>query len=424
MQQYIEDRRARVAAAWNLTNEIVLIASGELIPVPGGADQCLPFLPHTEYRYIADHDEPGCIVAYDPKSGWIEFRPPVEEPERVWEGREPVEWANDLRPMTEFAAWLDARKDCPIANLGATLPGIPGDAALTDAVRVKYFHARRPKDAVEIERIRRAVAATVAGFQRMGDVIRPGITERQIQVELEAEFFRHGGTRTGYNTIVGAGTNAAVLHFTPGDRVVGDDDLVLIDAGAEIDGYTADVTRTFGAKGKLSGFRKDLYDVVLNAQKKGVERCKPGAEFRDIHLAAARDLAEGLVALGILKGDVDNLIERDAHALFFPHGLGHLVGLGVRDASGYLPGRERSTRFGLSALRIDLPLQPGYVVTIEPGLYFIPALLKDDARREKFADCIDWTKVYGALDIGGVRIEDNVLITPDGNENLTIAIEK
>lgn len=424
MQQYIEDRRTRVAKALNLTNEIVLIASGELIPVPGGADQCLPFLPHTEYRYIADHDEPGCIVVYDPKSGWVEFRPPVEEPERVWEGRQPFEWTNDLRPTTEFPAWLAARSGRPIANLGATLPGITSDAALTDAVRLNYFHARRPKDAVEIERIRRAVAATVAGFKRMRDVIRPGVTERQIQVELEAEFFRHGGTRTGYSTIVGAGTNAAVLHFTPGNRVVGEDDLVLIDAGAEIDGYTADVTRTFGAKGKLTGFRADLYNVVLNAQKNGVERCQPGAEFRDIHMAAARDLAEGLVELGILKGDVDNLVERDAHALFFPHGLGHLVGLGVRDASGYLPGRERSKRFGLAALRVDLPLQPGYLVTIEPGLYFIPALLKDEARRTQFADCIDWAKVDGLLDIGGVRIEDNILITQDGYENLTIAIEK
>lgn len=424
MQQYIKDRRSRVAAAWNLSNEIVLIASGELIPVPGGADQCLPFLPHTEYRYLADHDEPGCIVAFDPKSGWVEFRPPVEEPQRVWEGRQPFEWTEDLRPTTEFDGWLAARGNRPIANLGCELPGVASDRPLTETVRIALFHARRPKDAVEMERIRQAVDATVAGFRRVREVIRPGVTERQIQVELEAEFFRHGGTRTGYSTIVGAGTDAAVLHFTPGDRVVGEEDLVLIDAGAEIDGYTADVTRTFGAKGSLSGFRRDLYDAVLRAQKAAVERCGPGVEFRDIHMAAGRDLAEGLVQLGILKGDVDNLVERDAHALFFPHGLGHLVGLGVRDASGYLPGRERSTRFGLNALRVDLPLEPGYLVTIEPGLYFIPALLTDEARRTQYADCIDWGKVDGLLDIGGVRIEDNIFITPDGYENLTVAIEK
>lgn len=424
MQQYMKDRRSRVAAAWNLTNEIVLTASGELIPVPGGADQCLPFLPHTEYRYLADHDEPGCIVAFDPQSGWAEFRPPVEEPQRVWEGRRPFDWTPDLRPTTEFESWLAARKNRPIANLGCDLTGIATDRALTDSLRTALFHARRPKDAVELERIRRAVDATIAGFKRVRDVIRPGTTERQIQVELEAEFFRHGGTRTGYGTIVGTGTDAAVLHFTPGARAVGEDDLVLIDAGAEIDGYTADVTRTFGAKGVLTGFRRDLYDAVLRAQKNAVERCKPGTEFRDIHMAAGRDLAEGLVGLGILKGDVDNLVERDAHALFFPHGLGHLVGLGVRDASGYLPGRERSKRFGLAALRIDLPLEPGYLVTIEPGLYFIPALLTDDGRRNQYADCINWTKVDGLLDVGGVRIEDNILIKPDGYENLTIAIEK
>lgn len=424
MEKYLDARRQRVAAAWNLSNEIVLTASGELIPVPGGADQCLPFLPHTEYRYLADHDEPGCIVAFDPQSGWCEFRPPVEEPERVWEGRQPIEWSEAIRPMTEFDGWLASRSSRPIASLGSVLPNINIDSELTAVIRECLFQARRPKDDVEMNRIGRAVAATVAGFRRAREVIRPGVTERQIQVELEAEFFRHGGTRTGYNTIVGAGSNAAVLHFTPTDRAVGKDDLVLIDAGAEIDGYTADVTRTFGAQGEPTGFRRDLYQVVLSAQKAAVERCAPGVEFRDIHMSAARDMAAGLVELGILKGNADDLVERDAHALFFPHGLGHLVGLGVRDASGYLPGRERSQRFGLSALRIDLPLDVGYVVTIEPGLYFIPALLTDDARRTQFVDCIDWTKVDGLLDVGGVRIEDNILITKDGYENLTVGIEK
>src|SRR5439155_10565808 len=117
-------------------------------------------------------------------------------------------------------------------------------------------------------------------------------------------------------------------------------------------------------------------------------------------------------------------VERDAHALFFPHGLGHLVGLGVRDASGFLPGRPRSKRFGLAYLRMDLPLEVNYVTTIEPGIYFIPALLQDPQRRETYADAVNWAKVDTLLDVGGVRIEDNVLVTERGAENLTAGIAK
>ncbi len=424
MNNYLTERRARVAKAWNLTNEIVLCHGGELIPVPGGADQMFRFVPDTEYRYLADHDEPGCLVAFDPQSGWVEFRPPVLEAERVWEGRPPFDWSEAIRPMTEFDGWLAARQTRPVANLGARMPKISSDDALTAKVREALMQVRRPKDDVETARIRAAVDATVAGFRRASEYIKPGVTERQIQVELECEFFRHGGDRPGYNTIVGTGTNAAVLHFTPSKRVVGEDDLVLIDAGAEIEGYTADVTRTYFAKGKPEGFRGELYHAVLSAQKTAVEKCKPGKEFRELHLETAHDMAASLVGLNILTGDVDNLVERDAHALFFPHGLGHLVGLGVRDASGYLPGRKRSTRFGLAALRIDLPLDVGFVVTVEPGLYFIPALLTDKRRREQYRDAINWPRVDELLDIGGVRIEDNLLITPDGNENLTVAIPK
>jgi len=424
MSNYLTDRRARVAKAWNLTNEIVLCYGGELIPVPGGADQMFRFVPDTEYRYLADHDEPGCLVAFDPQSGWVEFRPPVLESERVWEGRPPFDWSEAIRPMTEFDSWLTARQNRPIANLGARMSKIRCDDAATAQVREALMQVRRPKDDIEIARIRAAVAATVTGFRRASEYIKPGVTERQIQVELECEFFRNGGDRPGYNTIVGTGTNAAVLHFTPGKRVVGEDDLVLIDAGAEIEGYTADVTRTYFAKGKPEGFRGELYHAVLSAQKAAVEKCKPGKEFRELHLETARDMTASLVELNILTGDVNNLVERDAHALFFPHGLGHLVGLGVRDASGYLPGRKRSTRFGLAALRIDLPLDVGYVVTVEPGLYFIPALLTDEKRRTQFHDAINWSRVDELLDIGGVRIEDNLLITPEGNENLTAAIPK
>ena len=125
-----------------------------------------------------------------------------------------------------------------------------------------------------------------------------------------------------------------------------------------------------------------------------------------------------------MRGNAEALVEQEAHLLFFPHGIGHLVGLGVRDASGTLPGRPRSTRASLKNLRMDFPLAPGYVVTVEPGLYFIPPLLNDPARREKFRDCVAWDKVTPHLALGGVRIEDNVLVTSGAPEVLTAAIPK
>ncbi|MBX3394528.1 MAG: aminopeptidase P family protein [Phycisphaerae bacterium] len=423
MSDYLIKRRERVASALNLSDEVLLVGAGEPVPIPGGADQTYRFLPHSEYRYLADRATPGAVVAFDAADGWVDFLPPVTEAERVWEGREPFEWGA-ARPLAELGGWLAVRRGRPIVNLGCHVPGIFGDVSTAAAVRERLTQARRPKDAVELERIRRAVAATAAGFQLARKSIRPGVSERQVQVEMEAEFFRQGADRTGYGSIVGTGSNAAVLHFEPSRRKIAPGELVLIDAGAEIEGYTADVTRTFGAEGLPSGFAGDLYGVVLKAQIEAVSRCRAGAEYREIHLAAARDMAAGLVEIGVLRGDPGELVDRDVHAMFFPHGLGHLVGLGVRDAGGYLPGRQRSTRFGLAYLRIDLPLEPDFVVTVEPGLYFIPAILNDPERRRTFGDAVNWPLVDKHIQIGGVRIEDNVLVTDGAPEVLTRGIEK
>ena len=137
---------------------------------------------------------------------------------------------------------------------------------------------------------------------------------------------------------------------------------------------------------------------------------------------ASRRAKVQLVSLGILVGSPSSLVERDTHALFFPHGLGHMVGLGVRDASGYLPGRTRSTRPGLSMLRTDLPLEQGYLMTVEPGIYFIPALLRDSALRERHRDAVRWDRVDALQDFGGIRIEDDVLVTDDAPDILTAMI--
>jgi Xaa-Pro aminopeptidase len=345
--------------------------------------------------------------------------PDVTEGERIWEARE----QESGEPLGAFSAWITARRERPIAQLGAPLTGLRADEALTARVRESFTHARRPKDALELSTMRRAATATAAGYAHVAPLIVPGSTERMLQIEIEAGFFRHGATRTGYGTIVGTGPNSAVLHFEPTFRAAREGDFVLIDAGAEVDRYVIDVTRTFVA-GPPSAFQRDLYEVVLAAQQKAILRCIAGAEWRDIHLQCAVDMTAGLASLGLVRGNAESLVEQEAHLLFFPHGIGHLVGLGVRDASGTLPGRARSTRTSLKSLRLDLPLAPGYVVTVEPGLYFIPALLNDPKRRDRFHDCVRWEKVEPHLGLGGVRIEDNVLVTSGAPEVLTAAVPK
>jgi Xaa-Pro aminopeptidase len=214
-----------------------------------------------------------------------------------------------------------------------------------------------------------------------------------------------------------------VLHYEPSARAVRPNEFVLVDAGAEIDRYMADVTRTFVA-GTPSAFQRDLYQVVLAAEERAIARCIPGVEWKELHLATAVELVRGLVAMGVMRGVPESLVEQDAHTLFFPHGLGHMVGLGVRDGSGLFPGRKKDARSSLRTLRMDLPLAAGYVVTVEPGLYFIPPLLNDPARRARFHDSVNWTLVDAHFDLGGVRIEDNVLVTTGAPEVLTKAIPK
>lgn len=420
MTTAIDLRRSRTATAWALTDELVLVAAGEPIAIPGGADQTYPFLAHPEYLWLTGHAHIGAVLAFDARSGWVDFVPPVTEAERVWEGHA----ERGGTPIAELAAWLAARRGRPVVVLGAGLPGVRGDAARAEALRIALLHARRPKDALELELMRAAAAATAVGYARAVPIMRPGVTERGVRIALETGFAEGGGDGVGYDTIVGFGSDAAVLHFAPTSRVLAAGEPILIDAGASVRRYIADVTRTYRAGGPEDGFFRDLYSLVLAVEERAIAGCVAGAEWRDLHMAAARQILEGLIALGFLRGAADALLERDVHALFFPHGLGHMVGLGVRDASGYLPGRVRSTRPGLSALRTDLPLEPGYTITVEPGIYFIRALLTDPVRRERYADCVVWDRVDARLDWGGIRVEDDVLITTSAPEVLTRAIPK
>ena len=213
-------------------------------------------------------------------------------------------------------------------------------------------------------------------------------------------------------------------YFEPGDRIVKSDDLVLIDAGGSIFGYTADVTRTYPAEERFTPKQQAIYDLVLAAESEGISKCRIGTEWHDVHRAAAAVLAQGLRDLGILKGEIDGLLDSGAIALFFPHGIGHMTGLGVRDVGGHAPGRGEVQPCCGVRVRIDFPLEENFLMTVEPGIYFVPAILDDPVKRERFQDSVDWESLNAWRSVGGVRIEDNVLITASGPHVITAEIPK
>ena len=474
----LERRRRAVADAWDLGDEVVLVGAGEPVPVPGRRDRMYPFRSHSEYLYLTDRERPGGVLAFDPHEGWVDFVTPVTRDERLWEG---ATGEQEGRPASELEAWLDERRGRRIACLGApvrkdrlrkilgtlsgrerrvlemrygldgqtlrtldevgrafsvtrerirqienqslkklrglTVAAVAADDALVTDLRYALNHVRRRKDEVELHRMRAAERATAAGFAAVQPLLRPGVTERAVQIELEAEFFRSGADFLAFDTIVGGGPNAAVLHFPPSARAFREGDLILIDAGAEYRGYASDVTRTYAASGTFTREQSELVAIVRRAGLAATARCTPGAEWRDVHRTAALVVAEGLVDFGLLRGDPESLVERGAQSLFFPHGIGHMVGLGVRDAGEALKGRPERDEF--PKLRMDLPLLAGYVVTVEPGIYVVPALLDDADFRERYRDAVDWDRAESMLDFGGIRIEDNVLVTEHAPEILT-----
>jgi Xaa-Pro aminopeptidase len=224
----------------------------------------------------------------------------------------------------------------------------------------------------------------------------PGAFEYELEAALLHVFRRRGSSGPAYSPIVGGGSNATVLHYVRNDQKLAEGELVLIDAGCEVSGYASDVTRTYPVGGRFSGPGRELYEVVLAAQSAALERCRPGATLPEIHAAAVRVLVEGLVALRLLDGNVDELIAREAYRTYYMHGTSHWLGLDVHDVGSYrVDGEPRR-------------LEPNMVFTVEPGLY----VSKDDEQADP--------RFRGI----GIRVEDDVVITADGHENLTAAIPR
>jgi Xaa-Pro aminopeptidase len=245
---------------------------------------------------------------------------------------------------------------------------------------------------------------------------------------MEAEIIA-AGCNTAYGSIVTV--HGEVLHNERHDGLLGAQDLLLADVGAETpEGFAGDVTRAWPVSGRFSATQRAVYEVVLASQLAAIAAVAPGVRYLDVHRAAGLALVEGLIALGVLRGDAKELYARGAAALFFPHGVGHLLGIDVHDMedlgdrAGYAPGRERATAPGDRYLRLDRDLAPGMCVTIEPGFYQIPRILSRPEELGELESALNRSELSRFSDVRGIRIEDDVLVTATGSEILSQAVPK
>lgn len=405
-------------------NGIALLSSAPA--APRNRDVEFPYRQDSDFHYLTGFDETDAVAVIAPgrKEGeFILFCREYDETKAIWTGKHAgLEGAREI---------YGADESFPIGKLGELLPDLMEgrrsvyypigansvlDRQVMEAVNALRGRARaggRPpeefivlesllhemrlhKRPEEIQVMRKAAEVSVEAHKRAMAACRPGMYEYQIEAELTHEFMRHGLRYSAYPSIVAGGTNACVLHYTQNSDVLRDGDLLLIDAGAEFGNYASDITRTFPVNGQFSEAQKKLYELVLDAQSAAIEQVRPGNSWIAPHEAAVRVLVKGLAKLGLLRGQVNKLIRDEAYKPFYMHRTGHWLGMDVHDVGDYkVDGDWRK-------------LEPGMVLTVEPGLYIAPTVLDVDVK---------WRGI-------GIRIEDDVLVTEKGCEVLTRAMPK
>ncbi len=288
---------------------------------------------------------------------------------------------------------------------------------------------RSIKEKVEIDEIEKAVEVAYEMHVMAMRMCKQGVREQDIFGTIEGiALSKSGGT--SFPIILSI--NGQTLHNHSHGNILKKGKMMVTDAGAETSlHYASDITRTTPVGGKFSQQQKDIYEIVLKANTESINATKPGLSNRDLHFMACKIIAAGMKDLGLMKGDVDEAVAAGAHALFMPHGLGHMMGLDVHDMEalgedyiGYNDEVKRSNQFGTAFLRFALPYKPGHVFTVEPGCYFIPELIDMWKAEGKFKDFVNYSKIESYMPIGGIRIEDDVLITEKGHKVLGKPIPK
>jgi Xaa-Pro aminopeptidase len=420
-----------------------LIVSGFARPRNFAAN-LYPFRADSHFLYLVGQPIEGAALLLDP-AGDVLYAPRPDPEEELWTG--PMPTLEDLaeragvatRPIDEIAVpegtltlpaqdWEGAFFQSDL--LGREIAPGSGPELMDDQLELAeaLIDLRLIHDAAAIAQLRQAARATEAAHRAGLTATKPGKREAFVRAAMEAAFVAWG-YQPAYNPIVTR--HGEVLHATRHDGELAEGDLLLADVGAETpEGWAGDVTRTWPVSGRFSTTQRELYTAVLDAQRAAIATLRPGVRYLEVHRAAGRALVESLVALGIFRGEPGELYELGAAALFFPHGVGHLLGLDVHDMedlgdrAGYAPGRKRSTLPGDRYLRLDRDLEAGMAVTIEPGFYQIPHLLDRAEEVGALEHFLRRDTLARFRDVRGIRIEDDLLVIASGSEQLSAAIPK
>ncbi len=421
-QEYVRRRRVLLAKMLPASAAIFFAAP----QVRRNADSQYPYRQNSDFYYLTGFDEPKSALLLlkqnETDSRSILFNQVKNASEEIWSGRRlGQEAALEKLAVDQALSFDEIEQQLPslLNGLQAIYHAQHGYAEadsllfnvleeLRDGSRKNlrapitlidwrpWLHDMRLfKSPQEIALMRRAGEISAMAHARAMKQCRAGMSEFQLEAEIHYEFIRHGARFPAYNTIVGSGENACILHYTENNAELHDGALVLVDAGCEWQGYAADITRTFPVNGKFTPVQRALYDIVLAVMNHAIALFAPGTSINAVQKQVMHIMISGLVKLGILQGNVEKLVAEQAHKAFFMHGLSHWLGLDVHDVGDYgIPDGSRL-------------LEPGMVLTVEPGLYIAPD-----------ADVpVQWRGI-------GIRIEDNLLITEQGNENLTVGVVK
>lgn len=423
-------RLRRSLLAQRVPDQRILLFSGRERPRNYLANP-YPFRASSHFLYFGGWNHAGLTLLIDNGESILFYDFPSNE-DIVWHGAGPSEQDlktkygfDEIRPTSRLSE-VGPATSVPLVEgtdeqleVMGRVPDLQTDRKLVDAI----IFLRLDHDAYAQGQLRSAGRATVEAHKAGMRATRRGATEWQVRAAMDFELTQHGMAHS-YGPIVSR--DGQVLHNPYHENTLVDGDLLLADFGGETkEGWAADVTRCWPVSGKFTRRQKEIYEVVLKAQREAIKAVKPYAEYRHIHFLAARVMTQGLIDLGLLVGDAQNLVERGVHALFFVHGLGHLLGLDVHDMedfgdlAGYAEGRVRSEQFGSCYLRLDRTLKAGMAVTIEPGFYWIDRLLDDPEVLKPFADCVRPDVIQAYREVRGIRIEDDLLVTEGGYENLT-----